>query len=164
MRKIDEIDFKILSILYEDADITNKELAAKMGIAPSTCLERVRRLNASGVIKSYNCNVNFQAIGGHIEAMAALKLARQTEEIVTQIRADLLSMPEVVNFYHMGGENNFFVHIAVRDTEHLRKFIFDAFMTRDEVINVETALVFEHHRSGKLPDFYAFEDDNQLRD
>ncbi len=153
MKKIDDIDFKILSTLYENADVTNKELASQLGIAPSTCLERVRRLNSSGIIKNYNCDINYQAVGAHIEAMAAIRLKKQSEEIVQMIKEDMLARPEVVSLYHMGGENDFFVHIAVKDTLHLRQFIFSAFMAREEVVNVETALVFEHMRSGILPDY-----------
>ena len=51
MKKLDDIDSQILTILYKNADITNKELSTKIGVAPSTCLERVKRLKINGIIK-----------------------------------------------------------------------------------------------------------------
>ena len=139
--------------MYNDADINNKELAAKIGIAPSTCLERVKRLKSSGVIKNAFIDVNFKNIGGNIEAIAAIRLQPYSEEIVNQLRDDLLKLPEIVSLYHMGGSYDYFIHMSVKDSEHLRQFVFNAITSRDEVTTVETSLVFEHSRSGVLPQF-----------
>ena len=153
MKKLDTIDLRILTILYKDADITNKELAAQIGIAPSTCLERVKRLKNNGVIKNAFIDVNFKTIGGNIEAIAAIRLQPYSEEIVNILRDDLLQLPEIINLYHMGGNFDYFIHMSVRDSEHLRQFVFNAITSRDEVTNVETSLIFEHSRSGVLPNF-----------
>lgn len=153
MKKLDGVDLQVLTILYNDADITNKELAEKIGVAPSTCLERVKRLKQSGVIKGAFIDVNLKDIGGNIEAIAALRLQPYSEEIVNQFRDDLLHHPEILNLYHMGGSYDYFVHMSVSDSEHLRQFIFKNITSRDEVTTVETSLVFEHSRSGILPKF-----------
>jgi DNA-binding Lrp family transcriptional regulator len=143
----------VLTILYNDADITNKELAAKIGIAPSTCLERVKRLKQSGVIKGAFIDVNLKTIGGNIEAIAAIRLQPYSEQIVNDIRDDLLKFPEILNLYHMGGSYDYYIHMSVKDSEHLRQFVFQNITSRDEVTTVETSLIFEHSRSGILPNF-----------
>ncbi|MFB1016447.1 MAG: DNA-binding Lrp family transcriptional regulator [Alteromonadaceae bacterium] len=153
MKKLDAIDLRILTILYNDADITNKELAAQIGIAPSTCLERVKRLKNNGVIKNAFIEVNLKNIGGNIEAIAAIRLQPYSEDIVNNLRDDLLKLPEIISLYHMGGNFDYFIHMSVRDSEHLRQFVFNAITSRDEVTNVETSLIFEHSRSGILPNF-----------
>ena len=153
MKKLDNIDLRILTLLYNDADITNKELAAKLGIAPSTCLERVKRLKQNGVIKGAFIDVNLKTIGGNIEAIAAIRLKPYSEEIVNKFRDDLLKFPEILNLYHMGGSYDYYIHMSVQDSEHLRQFVFKKITSRDEVTTVETSLVFEHSRSGVLPDF-----------
>ncbi|QOL25289.1 Lrp/AsnC family transcriptional regulator [Thalassotalea sp. LPB0316] len=153
MKKLDEIDLRILTILFADADITNKELAGQIGIAPSTCLERVKRMKQSGVIKNAFVDINFKTLGGNIEAIAAIRLQPYSEEIVNQLRDDLLKLPEIVSLYHMGGNYDYFIHMSVKDSEHLRRFVFEAITSRDEVQTVETSLVFEHSRSGVLPNF-----------
>lgn len=153
MKKLDEIDLRILTILYKDADITNKELAAKIGIAPSTCLERVKRMKNNDIIKDAFIDINFKNIGGNIEAIAAIKLQPYSELIVNQLRDDLLQLPEIISLYHMGGSYDYFIHMSVRDSEHLRQFVFNAITSREEVTTVETSLIFEHSRSGVLPNF-----------
>ena len=153
MKKLDSIDLQVLTILYNDADITNKELAAQIGIAPSTCLERVKRLKLNGVIKNAFIDVNFKTIGGNIEAIAAIRLQPYSEDIVNNLRDDLLKLPEIISLYHMGGNFDYFIHMSVRDSEHLRQFVFNAITSRDEVTNVETSLIFEHSRSNILPNF-----------
>jgi len=153
MKKLDSIDLQVLTILYDDADITNKELAAKVGIAPSTCLERVKRLKQGGVIKGAFIDVNLKTIGGNIEAIAAIRLQPYSEQIVNDLRDDLLKFPEILNLYHMGGSYDYYIHMSVKDSEHLRQFVFKNITSRDAVTTVETSLIFEHSRSGILPNF-----------
>jgi len=153
MKKSDDIDLRILTILYKDADITNKELAAQIGIAPSTCLERVKRMKGNDIIKNAFIDINFKNIGGNIEAIAAIKLQPYSELIVNNLRDDLLLLPEIISLYHMGGSYDYFIHMSVRDSEHLRQFVFNAITSREEVTTVETSLIFEHSRSGVLPNF-----------
>lgn len=153
MKNLDTSDLKILTLLYNDADITNKELAAKIGIAPSTCLERVKRLKQAGIIKGAYIDVNLKAIGGNIQAIAAIRLQPYSEEIVNQFRDDLLQYPEILNLYHMGGSYDYYIHMSVKDSEHLRQFVFKKITSREEVTTVETSLVFEHSRSSILPKF-----------
>jgi len=151
MKLLDKIDSDILSILYRNADITNKELAEKINIATSTCQERVKRLKKQGVIKGYQCELDLAEFSGHIEAMAAVKMVKHKEDLADQLRDDLLQLPEVMQIFHMGGENDFNVHVAVYNTAHLRNLIFREFTSRAEIQNVETSLIFEHRRSKVLP-------------
>lgn len=153
MKKLDDIDQQILTRLFNDADITNKDLALQIGIAPSTCLERVKRLKSTGVIKGSFIDVNYQTIGGNIQAIAAIVLQPYSEEIVNKLRDELLIQPEIISMFHMGGAFDFYIHMSVKDTEHLRRFVFEAITSRDEVTNVETSLVFEHSRSTIIPNF-----------
>jgi len=153
MKKLDDIDLKILTSLYNNADINNKDLAVIIGIAPSTCLERVKRLKQSGIIKGTFIDINMKNIGANIQAIAAIRLQPYSEEIVNQLRDDLLKLPEIVSLYHMGGSYDYFIHMTVKDSEHLRQFVFNAITSRDEVTTVETSLIFEFSRSDVFPAF-----------
>lgn len=153
MKKLDDIDQEILTLLYKDADINNKDLAAKLSIAPSTCLERVKRLKQSGLIKGTYIDVNLKNLGANIEAIAAIRLQPYSEDIVNKLRDDLLQLPEILSMYHMGGSYDYYIHMSVKDSEHLRQFVFNAITSRDEVSTVETSLVFEHSKSHVLPTF-----------
>jgi len=153
MKKLDPTDLDILAELYADSRITNKDLATKVNIAPSTCLERVKRLQSSGVIKSFSLDIDYKTVGCNIEAMTAIRLGKHSSHIFNQFRQALLNCPEVVRMYHMGGENDFLLHIAVKNTEHLRDFIFRSITSRDEVVHIETALIYEQLTSDSLPVF-----------
>jgi DNA-binding Lrp family transcriptional regulator len=91
MRQLDQIDLEILQVLYQDARITNKKLASMVKLAPSSCLERVKRLHSEGVIKRFGINLDYKALGGNIEAMTAVRLNRHSTDIVRSFRDDLLA-------------------------------------------------------------------------
>ncbi len=151
MKKIDAVDLKILKAMYRDSRLSNKDLAEKLDIAPSTSLERVRRLHQENILQNYNAEVDFKSLGINLQAMASVSLDSHTPDTINSFRDDTLKLREVISLFHMGGENDFLVHIAVSDVEHLRNLIYDAFTSRNEVRHVETALVYEHCRSDRLP-------------
>jgi DNA-binding Lrp family transcriptional regulator len=146
MRTLDRIDRAILLGLSKNARLSNKELAAEVGLAPSSCLERTKRLIQEGTIKGFHAEVDPRALGYDIEAMVAIRLKQHAREQVESFRAHAQSLPEVLAVYHMAGANDFLLHVLARDAMHLRDLAIDAFTTRPEVAHLETALVFEHRR------------------
>ncbi len=150
---LDPTDLQILSLLYQDARLSNKDIAAAVGLAPSSCLERIKRLQADNIIQGHHLLVDVSALGGHIQAMISVRLSDHNRKTVDDFQADLLPLAEVLNVFHMGGENDFLVHVSVSDSTHLRDFVFNAITARSEVSHVETALVYDHQVSRTLPDF-----------
>ena len=153
MKKLDNIDLNILAELFADSSITNKELSKQVDVAASTCLERVKRLQSAGIIKSFSLEIDFKAIGGNIEAITSVRLGKHTENVIQAFRNELVACPEVLSVFHMGGENDFLLHITVKDTSHLRDFVFRSITSRDEVVHIETALIYEQTNSRTLPAF-----------
>lgn len=158
MRTLDRIDTELIALLQNNARLSNKELAAAVGLAPSSCLERVRRLIRSGVFEGFHARVNRKAVGVGLEAMIAVRLGRHTQEIVEGFRDYSLGLPETLDLYHVAGKDDFLVHVAVRDADHLRDMTMSAFTTRDEVVHIETHLIFQHARSGTLPIYVEMSD------
>ena len=74
--KLDHIDHKILKHLQENARITNAELADKVGLSPTPCLRRLRRLENDGIIKGYHTEVNREALGVNVTVIILVKLER----------------------------------------------------------------------------------------
>ena len=153
----DRIDDSILAALQKNARISNKELAAAVGLAPSSCLDRVRRLQERGVITGYRTSVDPVSLGVGIQAFVAVQLAVHSRDLFQDFRAHLLTLPEVVSVYHMAGENDFLVNVAVRDAHHMRDLALDSFTARKEVARIETALVYEHVQAPVWPN-YALRD------
>lgn len=152
-RPLDNTDLDILGELYADPGLTNREIASRVGLAPSSCLERIKRLQNDKVIEGQRLLLNLNVLGGHIQAMISVRLSDHNRETVDGFQRALLELPEVISLYHMGGENDFLVHVTVGDSGHLRDFVFNAITARQEVNHVETALVYDYQSSATLPRF-----------
>lgn len=144
---LDRIDRLILAHLQKDARLSNKVLAAKVGLAPSSCLARVRRLESAGAILGYHAEVDPRVHGVTLEALVAVRLERHARQAISGFERHVLTLPEVRAVHHLTGANDYLVHVAVRDAEHLREFVLAGFATRDEVAHLETSLIFSHRRN-----------------
>jgi DNA-binding Lrp family transcriptional regulator len=143
----DRIDRDILAWLQHDARISNKELAGKVGLAPSSCLARVRRLEASGALQGYHAEVDPRVFGVTLEALIAIRLEKHARNAIAAFERHIGTLAEVRGVFHVTGANDYLVHVAVRDAEHLREFALAAFATRPEVAHMETSLIFSHQRN-----------------
>ena len=148
MSPLDRIDRAILAALQNNARLSNKELAAQVGLAPSSCLTRVKRLESEGVIKGYGADLDARALGLGLQALIAVQLRLHVDEAFGSIGDHLRSLPETVAVYCLGGTTDFLVHVVCRDTEHLRVLTIVSFTSRPEVSRIETSLVFSFSRSG----------------
>lgn len=153
MKPLDRIDYQIVRLLRNNARLSNKELAQKVGLAPSTCLVRTRLLQQSGVITGFKAEVNALALGVGVQAMIAVRLKRHYKPDVEAFRQHALELPEVVRLYHVAGPIDFLAHVWARDPEHLRDLAMTAFTAREEVSHIETELIFEHSSCQDLPSF-----------
>jgi DNA-binding Lrp family transcriptional regulator len=147
---IDRIDREILAHLQNDARISNKELAARVGLAPSSCLARVRRLESSGALLGYHAEVDPRVHGVTLEALIAIRLEKHARTAIAAFERHVGTLPEVRGAFHVAGANDYLVHVAVRDAEHLRDFALSAFATRPEVAHMETSLIFSHKRNPRF--------------
>ena len=152
-RIIDNTDLKILASLYAQPNLNNKALAEQIGLAASSCHERVKRLHAEKIIEGAYLQVDPESVGSHIQAMVAARLTSHSRETFANFQTDLLRTNEVVAIYHTGGENDFLIHVHVPNALHLRDFVFDQITARPEVNHVETALVYDCKVSKRLPQY-----------
>jgi DNA-binding Lrp family transcriptional regulator len=155
MVALDRTDVGLLTALQEDGRQTIKELAARVNLSTSATHERVRRLLADGVISGIHAVLDPSHVGVGLQAMIQVRLQRHTWGAVTSFRDHALSLPEVVAVTHVTGAADFLVHVAVRDTDHLRDLALEAFTTRDEVARLETSIVYEHVRVVTWPIYTA---------
>ena len=147
----DRTDHAILAALQNDARLSNKELAALVGLAPSSCLERVRRLREDGILTAFRARVDPRALGITIQALVFVRLVRHARKDVNSFRSHALSLPETMAVYHVAGHHDVLVHVGVRDAHHLRDLALDAFTSRPEVSRIETHLIFEHVPKAQMP-------------
>ncbi len=154
--RLDRTFERIIALLQKNARLSNKELASHIGLAPSSCLDRVRSLQEAGVFKGFHADVDPKALGIDLQAMIAIRLNRHSRDSLEDFKAYVKALPEVHALYHMAGVNDFFLHVAVRDSNHLLDLNLNHFSMRPEVAHVETALIFEYHRNPVLPSYLDF--------
>ena len=118
--RLDDTDRAILRVLADDARISNKELADRVGIAQSTCLARVRALRATDVIRGYHADIEPRALGHDLQAMIAIRLQPHARGSLTDHVAALSRRPEVLDVYFVAGANDFLLHVATSSTDALR--------------------------------------------
>src|SRR5262245_17609317 len=123
--RLDRTDRALVAALQKNARISNKELADSVGLAPSTCLERVRALRARGVLKGFHADVDREALGRGLEAIIAVRVRPHSQANVDAFWENALAQPEVIEVFHVTGADDFLVHVAVADTDALRKFVLD---------------------------------------
>lgn len=150
---LDRTDYAILAALQKDARLSNKELAALVGLAPSSCFERVRDLVHEKVVRGHHADVDPAALGIALEALVAVRLTKHSREAFRSLYAHLQELPEVLTIFHVSGVNDLQLHVAVRDIRHLRDLIVEQFASRDEVDHCETSVIYDVHRKHQLPCF-----------
>lgn len=140
---LDSIDLAILGELQNDARMPNKDLATRVGVAPSTALERVRSLRRRGVITAFRATVDLAKLGRPLEALLSLRVRPHTSQLVDPLRAFVLGLPETVTLFHVAGAEDFLVHVAVADADHLRRLTLEKYLVRPEIVHLQTTLIFK---------------------
>ena len=143
---LDDVDRRILAILHADARISNSALADSVGIAPSTCHGRVRRLREVGVIRGFHADIDPAAIGLPLQAMVSVSLQSSSRGKIRSFIQHIRRKPQVIDVYFLAGADDFIIHVAARDTDDLRSFVVDNLNADADVAGTQTSLIFEHLR------------------
>jgi DNA-binding Lrp family transcriptional regulator len=143
---LDETDRRIVLELARDARMPNNTLAQRAGIAPSTCLGRVRALRERGVIRGYHADVDQAALGRPLQAMIAVRLRSDARGHLRGFVRDVARLPEVLNVFFLAGKDDFLLHVATASSDYLRDFV-ETLSSNSDVAYTETSLIFEHVRA-----------------
>jgi DNA-binding Lrp family transcriptional regulator len=153
MADLDAIDSALLALLQNDARRTNRDLAQALGIAPSTCLERVRSLRRRGLVVGYHAQVDLAAMGRPLQALIAVRVRPPNRAVIDGFRAFVEQLPEVLSVFVVSGGDDFLIHVAVRDTDQLQALVLDKLTRRKELADVRTSIVYEHMRKSEIAPF-----------
>lgn len=113
--ELDNVDHTILSHLQAEGRISNNELAERVGLSPSACLRRVRRLEAEGVVDGYVALVNPRAIGRATIAFVEISLVSQEESQLDAFEAAVVGSPNVMACHLMAGDADYIVQVSCAD-------------------------------------------------
>ncbi|MFI5958232.1 Lrp/AsnC family transcriptional regulator [Cryptosporangium sp. NPDC051539] len=144
---MDDIDSAILAHLQRDARQTNRELAAAVGLAPSTCLERVRALRAAGVLTGFHAAVDLAAMNRRVQALISVQVRPLSREVIQSFKSYTAALPEVLSVYVVTGQHDILLHVAVPHVDAMHTFLMDRITVRREVIGFNTSVIYQHTRN-----------------
>jgi DNA-binding Lrp family transcriptional regulator len=119
--KLDRVDLKLLDALQASGRISNQDLAAKVGLSPSACHSRVRRLEATRVLRGFYADVSLRDLGPHLEVCAEVTLSNHTPADFKRFEVAIARVPYVVRAYQVSGAFDYFLHLVCRDMQHYRE-------------------------------------------
>ncbi|MEU1480693.1 Lrp/AsnC family transcriptional regulator [Streptomyces sp. NPDC005760] len=141
---MDELDTAILRELQSDARKTNREVAAAVGVSPTTALDRTRALRRRGIIRGAILDVDLTAIGRPVQALIAVRVRPPSRPVIESFRNWAMGLPDILGVFVTTGTEDFILHAAVPDNASLYAFVIDRLTERPEVADVRTSIVYEH--------------------
>ena len=157
--RLDKIDLKILRILQANSKITNLDLSKKIGLSPAPTLERVKKLEQSGVIESYHAQVSPTAIGLSVKTFVLVSLAWQKENALNNFLEKIKSIEEITECYIITGEADFLIKIVCQDIPIYEQLLFKTLSQIEEIERLKTLMTLSTVKDAKiLPFDYGTED------
>lgn len=115
-----------------------------MGVAPSTCLERVKALTRRGVIRGYHADIDPAALNRTVQALVAVQVRPLSHAVITAFMDTVSELPEVTAVFVLAGGDDVQLHVAVQDLDHLHTFLLERLSKRKEVVGFRTSVIFKH--------------------
>jgi DNA-binding Lrp family transcriptional regulator len=147
---LNSTDRQLIALLQVDARQTVKALADQLGIAPSTCLERMRNLQTRNIIKGFHADVDLSAMGRTLQAIVSVRIMPKSQEVLERFFDHVWTLPETIAVTLLSGTDDVQVHVGVADSEQLRRVVINDIANFPGVIDERTALVFEHRRKHEI--------------
>jgi len=139
---MDHIDRRILASLQADARRRNVDLARELGVAPSSMLDRVRRLEEQGYFKGFRAILNPEKLGYGVEALVSVSLAAHRTRTIRPFEEEVHRIPHVRVCYHVSGRFDYILLVVARDVNHLGNLVKQQIASLPGVSRTETFVVF----------------------
>ncbi|WP_025564821.1 MULTISPECIES: Lrp/AsnC family transcriptional regulator [unclassified Psychromonas] len=142
MVKLDRIDKQILQLMQANARISNLELADSVGLSPTPCSRRVKRLEESGIIDKHVTLLKPSALGLNLTAMIGISMDRHTPERFENFQTSVSLLPEVLECLIVTGQSaDFLLKVIVRDMQHYEQFLLGHITKLEGVTGVHSSFV-----------------------
>jgi len=140
---LDRTDLAILHHLQADARVTNAQLAERVGLSPSPCLRRVRRLERVGLISGHATLLDQRALGLGVSAFVSVTLTDQARPELESFEANVAEWPEVMECYLMTGDFDYLLRVVVTDLDAYQRFLIDRLTRLPGVSNIQSSFALK---------------------
>jgi Lrp/AsnC family leucine-responsive transcriptional regulator len=145
---LDAIDCRIVAELQSDARISNVELADKVGLSPSPCLRRVKRLEREGYIQGYRAALRRDLVGLGFSVFVGVKINGHANERALKFEEAIKTMPEVIACHLISGEADYLLEVIVPDLEHYQRFLVGRLLNMPIIREVRSNIAIQTVKSG----------------
>ena len=142
MVKLDEIDLHILQVLQDNARIPILDLAERVGLSPTPCSRRLRRLEEEAIIKKYIAVLDPKVMGLDITALLSVRV-RHSPELAVKFRAAILQLPNIRGCYSVTGSSDYLLWVNAKDMQALARWILDDVHSIPSVLHTHTSIILE---------------------
>jgi Lrp/AsnC family leucine-responsive transcriptional regulator len=138
---LDDTDKKLLLFLQQDSKQTTKELSYKLGLSVTAVYERIRKLENTGVISKYVAILNRHKIDRDFIVLCHVKLTQHKKEYVLQFEKEIMNLDEVSECFHVSGDYDYILKIAVKDMEDYRNFMLSKLTTLQHIASTHSSFM-----------------------
>ena len=146
---LDSTDYKILKVVQEQGKISNLNLSKEIGLSPAPTLERVKKLETSGVIQSYHAKLNEQDLGLHLQALIQVTLVRQVQDAASKLLAKAEKVPEVLEIYQVTGNFDYQLTVYAKNIADFERLIREELAEIEEIGHMQTMVVLRKIKDSK---------------
>lgn len=147
--KLDKVDRKILEILQRNAKITNAQLSKEIGLSPAPTLERVKKLEQSGVIDSYHAKLNTAKIGLGISTFVQIRLTGHDKESIKTFIEAINKIDEVIECHHVTGSSDFILRVIAKDIASYQQLMLDKVNEVPVVDSLQSQVILSTFKDSK---------------
>lgn len=148
--KLDKIDHNILEILQSRGKITNAQLSKEVGLSPAPTLERVKKLETSGIIESYHAQLNRRKIGLGVMTFVQVTLSGHRKAITDQFIDTVNSVPQIIECHHVTGSCDFLLKVISEDMDAYQRLITDTINEIEVVAGTQTMVILSTIKNSKV--------------
>ncbi len=148
--KLDQIDRKVLDILQSNAKITNAQLSKEIGLSPAPTLERVKKLEQSGIIQSYHAQLNRERVGLTVTTFIQVTLTGHRKEVTDTFVEKIYEIPEIIECHHITGSGDFLLKVISKDISSYQKLLLEKINEIEQVANTQTMVILSTFKESKV--------------
>lgn len=148
--KLDEIDRKILEILQSNAKITNAQLSKDIGLSPAPTLERVKKLETSGIIRSYHAKLDTEKIGLGVHTFVQVTLKGHNKKNIDSFLSEINQIPEVIECHHITGSGDFILKVISKDITSYQRLMLEKVSEIEVVDSLQSMVILSTFKDSKV--------------
>ncbi len=148
--KLDIIDHKILEKLQSNGKITNAQLSKEIGLSPAPTLERVKKLENTGIIESYHAQIDREKVGLGVMTFVQVTLSGHRKSITEEFVKTIENVSEIIECHHVTGSCDFLLKVIAKDIASYQTLIMETINEIEVVASTQTMVILSTFKNSKV--------------